>query len=291
MNEQQEFPSISIVIPCFNDRQFVEAAINSALEQNYPNKEIIVVDDGSDDDTRVFLKAFETRIDKLIFQPNRGTSAARNAGINFATGKYILTLDSDDYFEPEFCLKAINVFEKNIDTKVVTCYARRFQGKHEMDIFKPQPAELRDFLKYNHALGTALFLKKDCKEIGGYDETMKNGYEDWEFYIRLFKSGGKSFVIPEVLFHYRLKEKSNSSRANAVKYDLLKYIYLKHKDLYIQNYEEFISHLIDRLHIIENAEQKNLNKVEFKIGWYILKPFRILKRILKNRSSRPKPGN
>lgn len=278
-----EFPLISIIIPCFNDGQFVELAINSALQQSYPNKEIILIDDGSDDKTRKFLKNFENRIDKIIFQPNKGTSAARNAGITQAQGDYILTLDSDDHFEKEFCLKAMAILQKNVDVKIVTCYAQRFRGNQNLDVFKPKSGELVDFLKYNHALGTSLFLRKDWKEIGGYDETMKSGYEDWEFYIRLLKAGGKSIVIPEVLFHYRLNKTSNSSRANEVKYDLLKYIYIKHKDLYIQHYDTFVSHIIDRLYIVEKAEQKNLNKPEFKLGAFILRPMRIIRKFIRFR--------
>lgn len=268
-------PKVSIIVPCFNDEKFVETAINSAFSQTYPHKEIVVVNDGSDQRTRNVLEKLESKIDKLIHQPNLGTSAARNHGIKMATGDFILTLDSDDYFESQFCSKAVKILQERGSVRIVTCFAQRFKGSHKMDIFRPKSGGLEDFLKYNHALGTALFRREDWKVCGGYDESMKSGYEDWEFYIRLLALGGTSEVIPEILFHYRFRSQSNSSRAIEKKYDLLKYIYLKHKSLYISHYEDFVTHLLSRLAVVEKAEKKNLTKPEFKIGSLMLKPIRL----------------
>lgn len=269
-----KFPKVSIVIPCFNDKKYVEKAINSAISQTYFNKEVIVVDDGSDRDTQKVLQGLEYRHVKLIRQPNMGTAAARNNGIKVANGEFILTLDSDDYFDPEFCSKAVEILENKSNVRIVTCFAQRFQDKRQLGILRPAPGCLKDFLKYNHALGTALFRREDWLKCGGYDEDMKTGYEDWEFYIRLLAEGGISEVIPEVLFHYRLRKNSNSSRAIENKYNLLSYIYLKHKSLYIEHYEDFVAHLLCRLKVVETAEKKNLIKPEFKIGLLVLTPIR-----------------
>ena len=103
-------PLISIIIPCYNDEKFIKQSVFSALKQEYSNIEVIVVDDGSNKETKKVLKEIEPMITKLITQSNQGQSKARNVGINYAKGDYILVLDSDDFFEPSFCAKAIKLF-------------------------------------------------------------------------------------------------------------------------------------------------------------------------------------
>ncbi|MDT0686855.1 glycosyltransferase family 2 protein [Autumnicola psychrophila] len=272
-------PLVSIIIPCYNNWENIEEAVDSALAQDYPNTEIIIIDDGSNDKTKAILQKIEPKISKLITQENKGASKARNVGIAQASGKYILPLDSDDYFECSFCSKAIEIIENDEKIKLVTCYIRRF-GKNIQDfILKYPDSELKDFLKYNHAIGNSLFRKTECEKVGGYDEKMKKGYEDWEFFIRLLSNGGKSICIKEQLFHYRLRESSNTATANRNKYDLLKYIYLKHKDLYVRHYELLIDHNLERLKFVENSEKRIYKKPEYRIGEYILWPIRGIRKI------------
>ena len=96
----------SIIIPCYNDAQYIEQSVLSAVNQTYPYIEVIVVDDGSNAETKKILKKLESKIFKLITQENYGQSKARNIGIEAANGDYILVLDSDDYIESTFCEKA-----------------------------------------------------------------------------------------------------------------------------------------------------------------------------------------
>lgn len=272
---------ISVIIPCYNDWQYVEEAVNSALNQTYPNKEVIVVDDGSNIETKAVLKKLEPTITRLITQENQGQSKARNVGIREAKGEYILVLDSDDYFEPTYCEKAINVFEEDSSLKIVTSYATRFKGSKKEDVFKPAGGTIDNFLKQNCAIGNAMFRKLDWQNAGGYDEKMKAGFEDWEFYIRLLKDGGYAFVIPEPLFNYRIKENSTTTRANKNKTTLLQYIYFKHKELYQENFELLVNHLLSLLEREEFEKNKNTKRLEFRIGKLILKPLRYLKSIVK----------
>lgn len=273
-------PLVSIIIPCYNDIHYIEKSIFSALSQDYENKEVIVIDDGSNFKTKKKLKELESKITKLIVQENRGASSARNAGITFAKGEFILTLDSDDYFEKSFCSKAVRIFNECSKVKIVSCYAKRFRG-NKNDIIRHENATIKEFLKYNNALGNAMFYKEDWEKAGGYDEEMIHGYEDWEFFIRLLRGGGYSYIIPEPLFNYRLREVSNSTIANKRKYELLKYIYIKHRDLYSENYEIFVDHLLSRLEIIEISERKILKKIEYKVGEFLLKPIKIIYKIFK----------
>jgi hypothetical protein len=271
---------LSIIIPCYNDHLYLDQAINSAYQQTYDNKEIIVVDDGSNFTTKEIIKKIEHKIDLLISQENSGVSNAKNNGVKAASGKYILIHDSDDYFEPTFAEKAIEILRCRPEIKNVTCHARWFWNDKNFKIFIPEGGNIHRFLLFNASIGNSIFTKSRFLEINGFDENMEHGYEDWEFFIRLHKDGGDTYVIPEVLFHYRKKGNSRSTRAANYKFELLEYIYLKHQDLYVKNYNSFIKHLLHKIKIEEVGKNKNRNSLEFQIGKAILRPLRKIKNIL-----------
>ena len=102
---------VSIIIPAHNCEKYIADAINSCINQNYSNIEIIVVNDGSTDSTQVIVEGFlyDPRV-KLINQENQGVSTARNVGINNSSGKYITFLDSDDTLAPDTIRKNIDLF-------------------------------------------------------------------------------------------------------------------------------------------------------------------------------------
>lgn len=276
MNEN---PLISIIIPCYNDAQYIEQSVQSALDQTYHNKEIIVVDDGSNIKTKAVLKKLEPKIAKLITQENQGQSKARNVGINEAKGNYILVLDSDDFFEPTFCEKAIAFFLENKDVQLVTCEANLLHIDGSVEIYKPKGGTISNFMYANDALGTSLFVKEDWQKIGGYDESMRKGFEDWEFFIRLLKNGGKCYVIPEILYSYRKRNDSTTSKANNNRYTLLNYIYLKHKEIYIADFDNFVAKLLELSSLQEKNRLKILKKIDYKLGNMILKPVRFIKSL------------
>jgi glycosyltransferase involved in cell wall biosynthesis len=271
---------LSIVIPCYNDAQYIEQAVLSALNQTYTHKEVIVVDDGSNVETKLVLISLENKITKLITQENQGQSTARNNGIKEAKGQYILVLDSDDYFEPTFCEKAIAILE-NENVKLVTSYLTRFDNDKNINEYCPQGGDISAFIFNNEATGSVMFRKKDCVAIGGYDEVMRCGFEDWEFYIRLLKVGGVAYIVPEFLFNYRIKKDSTTSKANKIKYELLHYIYIKHRDLYMLHFDLFISYLLSKTQREELEKIKNKERLEFKIGKAILRPLRWMKTMIK----------
>lgn len=272
---------VSIIIPCYNDAQYIEQAVQSALDQTYPYKEIIVVDDGSNAETKTVLKKLEPKITLLITQENQGQSTARNVGINAASGEFILVLDSDDYFEPSFCEEAVAILQSNFEAKIVTSHVRRFTDDKTLDLFVPSGGDITVFVLYNGASGSSMFRKSDALEVGAYDEQMRKGFEDWEFYIRLLADGGYAHVIPKVYLNYRIRPNSTTSRANKVKTDLLHYIYIKNQSVFIQYYDTFITHLINKIDREEKEKLKIYNKLDFKIGYSILKPFRFIKLLFK----------
>jgi glycosyltransferase involved in cell wall biosynthesis len=272
---------ISIIIPCYNDWQYVEQAVYSALNQTYQNKEVIIVDDGSNAKTKEILKRLEPKITKLITQENQGQSKARNVGIKASKGGYILVLDSDDFFEPSFSEKAIQVFINKKSVKLVTCQANLLFEDGSSRIFTPKGGDISDFILSNNALGTSLFRKEDWQSSGGYDESMRNGFEDWEFFIRLLEMEGIAEVIQEPLYNYRKQNISTTTIANSKKYELLKYIYLKHEELYKNNFESFVFYMLSRIEREEKEKIKNTLRLEFQIGKAILRPVRFIKSLFR----------
>lgn len=279
-----EIPKISIVIACYNDPYVVEA-VESAYLQSYPNKEIIVIDDGSKEEIKEALRSLKNQISILIEQENSGQSIARNNGIKRATGKYVLNLDSDDFFEDSFCEKAVRTFEEEEKVKIVTCNARRFNEKGTIDIFIPRGGEIGNFLYSNAALGSSMFRKSSWEKSGGYEEKLPIlGIEDWEFYIQILKDGGYAYVIPEVLFHYRVRPNSTTSRIRNSRHEKFKHIIIKHQQLYGDtNFGSTIDHLIAQINKLQLEKEKVFNTADFRIGRTLLQPLRIFKRILKNK--------
>jgi glycosyltransferase involved in cell wall biosynthesis len=214
-----------------------------------------------------------------MHQENKGQSSARNLGLKKATGKYIIFVDSDDYVEPDFCEKL--VLNYNINHSVVTCFANVFYKNQKSMLFKPIGGGLDKAILNNTALGTSLFLRKELLEIKGYDESMRNGFEDWELLIRLLHSTNKDvFVVNKVLYNYRKGIVSVTTKANSMKYKLLKYIYIKNEVIYKHYFNDFISFLLFRIEKEENEKLKMYSKLEYKLGYSILKPFRFIKNIL-----------
>ncbi|TCN56392.1 glycosyltransferase family 2 protein [Flavobacterium circumlabens] len=276
---------VSIVIPCYNDKAYIEESVNSALNQSYENTEIIIVDDGSDEATKKILSGFNHVKIKLITQENKGLSAARNAGIANAQGEYILTLDADDFFENSFLEKAVPVLESDRSVGVVGCFTQCFVDKNRI-IFKyrPKGGSIGDFLYGNSAVGNSLFRKQCWLDAGGYDEKMRKGYEDWEFWISVTKRNWKIYIIEEFLFNYRKKENSMLQITNLLhEEENYQYVLNKHKELYIEDFDQTIAFLQKRTLKYKTNEIKRLTSIDYKLGNSILKPFRFLKKIFKSK--------
>ena len=275
---------VSVIIPCYNHAKFLTDALQSVLEQDCENWECIVVNDGSTDNTEEIARQWSNKDArfKYFYKENGGLSSARNFGIEKSNAEYILTLDSDDKFEKTFISKALKVINDNPKIGIVSCWGKRFVGNTYYDIFKPNGKNIEDFLFQNAAIGNSMFRKKCWIEAGGYDENMKKGYEDWEFYLRISKLGWNTVIIQEPLFFYR--QHKNSMRTEALnKFDkeIRFYIFTKHKELYIKYFNQTIENLFSNLDLYKKNELKRINSIDFKLGNFILKPFRFIKNSFK----------
>jgi hypothetical protein len=271
-------PKVSIIIPCYNDYKYIESAVQSALDQTYSNKEIIVIDDGSDLRTKEILKRIAPKIDKLITQDNQGVVVARNNAIKAAIGEYILTLDSDDHFEPQFLDKAIPILKSQKNVGIVTSWVSIINEQGEpIRMFKPSGAPAPAAIFRNNAPGSILFRKICWQEIGGYDPEMANGNEDWEFNVSVCKKEWDIYVIPEILFNYRQKKSSRNKTALIYRKQIRYYAFNKHSDLLIQNFDKTIDFFLNEIENKEKESMKIKNSNSYKLGELLLKPLRWLK--------------
>ena len=280
------YPKVSVVIPCYNDKDYIKEAVQSILNQTFQDFEIIIVDDGSHEATKKVLAKIKSEKLQVITQRNQGLSAARNNGIKASSAPYILILDGDDTVDALFLEKAVAILEQNQDLGAVSSYCNLFIKNHQVvQKHFPKGGDITNFLFDNNSVSFALIRKKCWEEIGGYDEQMKNGFEDWEFWISMTKRGWGIFVIPEYLFNYRQKKKSMSkdSKLNFRETNL-NYIYKKHQDIYQHHFTEVIDYLTGLAHRNKRNELKYKNSVDFKIGRILLFPFRFLKRLFKKRN-------
>ena len=270
------------IIPCYNDGQYIMKALQSLYYQTLLPEKIIIVDDGSDATTKKILNAINHPLVQIVYQENKGVSGARNHAIRIAQTDYILNLDADDYYEPTFLEKAVAVFNQDQEVVAVSSYHRIFRQTKTVEIIKPVGGKLKDFIVINNCSANTFFRKSSWQEVGGFDEKMHAGYEDWEFWIAILKLGGTIDIIQEVLSHYRIKKVSRDQ--NALKkhdFELRNYIFLKHKEMYHEHLDFYIGELLRQNSLLRNGVHKAKNSVDYTIGKFIIKPIRAIKKIFK----------
>ena len=202
---------ISVLMPCFNHGAYIREAIDSVLAQTFADAEIIVVDDGSTDrETIETLGTLEAPRTTVLRTENRGLPAARNLAAQHAAGSLFCALDADDRLAPEWFEKAIALLDSRPDVAFVSHWLETFGD--ETWTWSPASCELPALLARNTVNGAAVVRRPAFESVGGYDESMRHGCEDWDFWLRLVEAGFGGAIIPEVLFYYR-RSGASMSRA------------------------------------------------------------------------------
>jgi glycosyltransferase involved in cell wall biosynthesis len=200
-------PLLSVIIPCYNQGEYLAESIGSVLASTMDDYEIIVVDDGSTDEKSCrILDVLDYPHTRLIRTANGGLASARNNGIAAARGRYILPLDADDRIAPTYLEKGVRLLVEHPGVGIVYSLGELF-GARSGPIAAPAYT-LRRMLFSNLIFSTALFRRTDWETAGGYDPGMVHGCEDWDFWLSLIERGGEVVRIPEVLFYYRIREDS-----------------------------------------------------------------------------------
>lgn len=225
----------SVVIPCYNHAAFLKETVASVLASEYPAIEIIIVDDGSKDNSREVaeqLVASNSNI-RYIYQQNGGPSIARNNGVRNAKGVFILPLDADDLISPDYIAKAVEVLEQRPDVTVVYCEAEKFGEKTGYWKLKPFSPGL--LARDNMIFVSAVYRKTDWESVDGYSEDMIWGREDWEFWIKMLKNGGKVVKLSITGFYYRIRSNSRRKKmTNKLRRVINNYLNTKHKEFIYQ---------------------------------------------------------
>jgi len=208
-----KYPKVSVIIPCFNAEKWVAHAIQSVLNQDYPNLEVIVIDDGSADNSLDVIRSFGDRI-RWETGPNRGACAARNRGLALTTAEYVMFLDADDWLVPGIIAKLVarslelppdtktTIFGQVIQTNAEGCALGSGQnpwvgdGERASDIW---------IMLDGPRTTTVLHQHRYLIEIGGFNPSLPSGQE-FDLHIRLMQ-GGMSFIHYAVpVYYYRQHE-------------------------------------------------------------------------------------
>jgi glycosyltransferase involved in cell wall biosynthesis len=207
-----ETPTASIIILAYNYARFLPAAVESALAQTFADREIIIVDNGSTDETPKVVKPYLDRVIYHRLPANIGRGGGKNAGLAAARGRYIQFLDADDTILPEKLAKSIAVFDEQPQADIVYCDSlfvneagqpmeeatrwyreRDFASSHDI---------LGRFLRENFLLTHDGIIRREAiDEIGGFDQS-RDHLEDWDFWLRLAVAGKRFVHLPERLAIY-----------------------------------------------------------------------------------------
>ena len=201
---------VSIIIPAYNAQATIRKAVNSALKQDIPKKnfEIIVVNDSSTDNTLSFLKPYIRRIRVINQKKNQGFLKTANKGFRKARGKYVIKLDSDDYFKPTILKEMVKVLEKNPEIDFVYCdyYDKLLNGKTK-----------RIYTKNNifNTIGIGILLRKNkfAKE-GFFNERVK--FAEYDLLLKT-KERWRGYHVPKPLFCYNRRKESITKNENWIR--------------------------------------------------------------------------
>lgn len=226
-------PAISVVIPCFNLASYLPQTVDSVVAQTYEDWEIIIVNDGSTDNTSEVVQELRHKYgqDRIIpiDQSNKGPSVARNVGIRAAHGKYILPLDADDILATSFLQETSEILDTFPEVDLVYTHLQEFDGRN--GVWECPPWDKRKILYTNLLPYASLYRKEVWAKAGGYDEDMREGYEDWEFWVSAAEQGCMAVCVPKRLFFYRKHPGSRSTTAVHHHNELVQRILAKHQRL------------------------------------------------------------
>jgi glycosyltransferase involved in cell wall biosynthesis len=225
--KSEKTPLVSVIIPAYNYGRYISETIESVLAQTYPNIELIVIDDGSTDNTRDIVKKYSKV--KYVYQKNAGVANAMNHGVLISKGKFFICLGADDKLHPTYVSRCVNEILKEKRIGFIWTAAQAF-GQTEVighrDILSPRVLHNR-FSIYRDPggqTGAALIRREAFDEVGGFDESLP-AYEDWDLVIRIYKKW-KGKPIFEPLHFYRFHDNQRTSRTR--KAPLHRYLEDKH---------------------------------------------------------------
>lgn len=235
-------PTVSVVIPCYDLGAYLDEAVQSVLAQTFQDFEILIVDDGSTDEaTRRLLESYERPKTRVLRTQNRGLPAAKNTGVANTTGPYLCMLDADDRLDPRYMEVSLRALEADTSLAFASHWLRYF-GEETGD-WTPTNCDFPALLDINTVNGSALVRRSALEAVGGFDESMTSGCEDWDLWIALVERGLRGTILQDVLFHYRRRTGSMSREMvqRGGHPPLYRYIAAKHADTFRAHLPELLA--------------------------------------------------
>lgn len=240
----------TVVITSYNQGDMIREAVSSVMAQTALPAEVIVVDDGSDDAVSLAVLGElegESRSGGypcplcVIRQANAGPSAARNAGIREARTPYVAVLDGDDRLLPAFLERTVLELRRDPAAVAASGWLQTF-GVLE-SVVRPTGGTLAAFLSRNCCPATCAIRRSAWAACGGYDESMRSGFEDWDFSISLLETSGDAriAVLPEPLVQYRTAAASPNIASMEKRLDLMRYLIGRHRGSYAAHIAEAVT--------------------------------------------------
>lgn len=270
---------VSVIVPCYNQGEFISETLESVYRQTYDNWECVVIDDGSTDDSKIIALSYceKDRRFRYIFQENAGVSNARNNGIQQSSGKYILPLDADDVIAESYLEEAVNYMEDHPSCKLFYCHAAKFgaeQGPWEL-----APYVYGDLLWDNMIFVSAVFRKEDFLKTSGYNPNMKTGLEDWDFWLSFLNPEDEVFCSEKILFYYRIKHSSRNTEMRKEQRLLHRQMVKNHPKMYAPYMEDIIYY-----HNLSRWSVRKLDSIQhsfsYKLARLIMAPKRCFDKLL-----------
>ncbi len=213
-------PLVSIIVPVHNSGSWIRGTIDNVLSQSYPYREIIIVDDGSTDNTKHLIDTHYGGYVKYVYQDNAGPARARNRGIEMAGGEYIQFLDSDDFLSPEKIARQMAVFTANPECHIVYCDFAFTSDDTDVGM-EESPAIYKEkygtenvfeaLLDGNFIVIHSPLTRSDViRSCGAFDTTLSSD-EDYDLWLKIAAKGYRFCFIPEVLAFYRRRGNSVST--------------------------------------------------------------------------------
>ena len=246
----------SIIIPTYNSSKYIKKALESVLNQTSEKWELIIVDDGSTDNTREIVTPYLSEKVKYFYQEHKGVSAARNLGVTHAQTDFLIFLDSDDRLDKKL-IEELNEFSLD-KYDLITWDVLRFRdGKKKYQKAK-KLSPIYEGIRANFLAGSVCFKKEIFEQIGGYDENISFG-ENYELGLRITKLKPKTLYISKayMLNYINSDERTSNSVENRLPSTI--YQYRKHEKTYLKdaksnsNINYIIGYLLEKSGNTENA--------------------------------------
>ena len=196
-------PLVSTIMPVYNGARYIARAIESILEQEYENIEIVVVDDGSTDDTAAVLKKLTHQI-SYFYQENSGVAATMNHGVQRAKGDFFSFIDSDDYWLPGKINKQLKILKENPEIDMVFCHVKQFYSPELSREYREKYACPKEPMP-GHNSGSLLIRRSSFFKVGLLDGKYEKGaFNDW--YMRANTMGLRSIMLPDIFYMRRIHD-------------------------------------------------------------------------------------